>query len=256
MKTWSKRSRIGFDLARGYAAAIDCATAYTFEFVRSALPVGAARVLEVGCGDGALAAALGDAGLEVVAIDSDPEMVAIARGRGVHACEAQWPDFSSGTFDAVLFARSLHHLRQLEAGVAAAFATLSGCGRVIVEDFLAEGEPPRSRAWFDSLASLLHRSGLLPRPTDFLRERLGLEFEHAAHHHHDLHASTAIAAALEAEAATLRCENSAYYFRYLQPSLDDRTGLAEALLAHECDLIAADLIDALGRRYVAAGAGP
>jgi SAM-dependent methyltransferase len=223
--------------------------------VRSALPVGATRVLEVGCGDGALAAALGEAGLEVVAIDSDPEMVAIAWSRGVQACEAVWPDFSGGTFDAVLFARSLHHVRKLEASVAAAFASLSGCGRVIVEDFLAEGEPRRSQAWFDSLASLLHRSGLLPRPTDFLRGRLGLEMEQAAHHDHDLHPSTAIAAALRAQAATFRCRKSAYYFRYLQPALDDRTGLAEALLAHERDLIAGGLIDALGRRYVAVGAG-
>jgi SAM-dependent methyltransferase len=231
---------------------IDCATAYTLNFVRSALPEGARRLLEVGCGDGALAAALGIAGLEVVAIDSDPANVAKARSRGVDACQAEWPDFSAGTFDAVLFTRSLHHVKALDASVAAAFQVLGEFGRIIVEDFLAEGEPSRSAAWFDSLATLLHRSGLLPHPTEFLQHRLGILACNQHHHDLELHSSALIGAALAGQAATVRQKSSAYYFRYLLPALNEVDRLAEALLAHELELIAAGLIDPLGRRYVAA----
>jgi ubiquinone/menaquinone biosynthesis C-methylase UbiE len=231
---------------------IDCATAYTLEFVRSALPDNASRLLEIGCGEGALAAALNQAGLEVVAIDSDANMVSEARSRGVDARQAEWPNFADGPFDAVLFSRSLHHVRALDASIAAAWSAVGDHGRVIVEDFLAEGASPRSDAWFHSFALLMHRSGQLPRPTDFLQQCMGLATAESDAHDHDLHPSTAIEAALAAAAVTLRCEGAAYYFRYLMPALDDRPGLPEALFQHELELIAADLIDPLGRRYVAA----
>jgi ubiquinone/menaquinone biosynthesis C-methylase UbiE len=231
---------------------IDCATAYTLEFVRSSLPNNARRLLEIGCGDGALAVALNQAGLQVVAIDSDANMVAQARSRGVDARQAEWPDFADGSFDALLFSRSLHHVRALDASVAAAFAAVGDHGRVIVEDFRAEGASPRSDAWFNSFVLLMHRSGQLPRPTDFLQERMGLVTAESDAHDHDLHPSTAIESALAGEAVTFRCEGAAYYFRYLMPALNDRPGLTEALLEHELELIAADLIDPLGRRYVAA----
>lgn len=49
---------------------MDLATAQTLAFVRSKLPSGTARVLEVGCGNRRLASALQAGGLTVVAIDS------------------------------------------------------------------------------------------------------------------------------------------------------------------------------------------
>jgi SAM-dependent methyltransferase len=233
---------------------IDCATAYTLEFVRSALPPNARHILEVGCGEGALAAALAQAGWQVVAIDNDPQSVAGARRRGVDARVAEWPDFTDGGFDAVLFTRSLHHVRELDASVAAAFSALSASGRIVVEDFLAEGAPARSEAWFSSFALLLHQAGLLPKLTDLLEQRLGPTPRHDHDQDHDLHASTAIERAL-ASGGTVRCENAAYYFRYLIPALDGRDDLAEALLSHERELIAAKLIDPLGRRYIATPVG-
>lgn len=227
----------------------DVATAYTLAFVLSALPPGAKRVLEIGCGGGALAAEIQRAGLAVVAIDSDPACIAEVKARGVDARVAAWPDFADGRFDAVLFTRSLHHVDDLPACVAAAFDALAENGRVIVEDFMAEGCSERSERWFASLASLLDRGKLLAEPSGHLAEVLGqVQPDHGGHH---LHSSAAIEAALRAHAGTLQSEISACYFRYAVPSLAERPEFAKALLDHELELIASGNIDALGRRFVA-----
>jgi SAM-dependent methyltransferase len=232
----------------------DVATSYTRDFVLAALPPGAKRVLEVGCGGGALAAELRRAGLAVVAIDSDPARVEEAKARGVDAREAAWPHFSDGRFDAILFTRSLHHVGDLAGSVAAAFAALAANGRVIVEDFLAEGCSGRSECWFSSLAATLDRGSLLAEPTGHLAEVLGRVPPDAEDHH--LHSSTAIEAALRAHAEAVRAEGSACYFRYVLPALEEaRPELGQALLDHERELIQAGIIDALGRRYVATAAG-
>ena len=230
-------------------AVIDAATAYTRDFVLAALPAGATRVLEVGCGAGALAAALGEGGLDVIAIDSDKACVAEAKARGVDARLADWPIFDDGRFDAILFTRSLHHVGDLAASVAAAFACLTGKGRVIVEDFLAEGCSERSELWFASLAAMLDGAGLLAEPTGHLAVLLGrVQPDHEDHH---LHGSTAIEAALRAHAASVETRSSACYFRYALPSLAERPELAQALLEHELALVEAGIIDPLGRRFVA-----
>jgi SAM-dependent methyltransferase len=195
---------------------------YSLDFVRDALPPDARRVLEVGCGDGALAAMLAAEGLEIVAIDADPQAVATARAGGVDARLAEWPDFDSGRFDAVLFTRSLHHVRDLEASVAAAFAALRPGGAVIVEDFAFEEADEASLAWFAALAGELAPAALV--------------------HDHELHSARAIEAALGAAPVP-----AAYYFRYLEAASPER---AEAALAQEQGAIAAGSIRPLGRRWV------
>ena len=82
-----------------------------------AIPHGARRVLDVGCGDGILAAQLAQAGVpHVVALDVDGDVLdrARARHRGV-AVDWQQGDifdvpFDAGSFDAVLSVATLHHL--------------------------------------------------------------------------------------------------------------------------------------------------
>lgn len=200
---------------------MSCGARYSLGFVREALPEGARRVLEVGCGDGALAAMLAAGGLDVVAIDANAEAVAKTRARGLDARLAEWPDFHAGPFDALLFTRSLHHVRDLEASVAAAFAALRPGGVLIVEDFAFEEADEESLAWFAALAG-----DLAPAALD---------------HDHELHSARAIEAALGAAPVP-----AAYYFRYIETSAPER---AEAALAEEERAIAAGLIRPLGRRW-------
>ena len=68
-----------------HRTSIDLATGETLAFVRLSLLSTARRILEVGCGDGRLAAALHVNGLDVTAIDSDPDSIERARTRNVNA---------------------------------------------------------------------------------------------------------------------------------------------------------------------------
>ncbi len=211
---------------------------YTYRFVRAHLPPDARHVLEIGCGAGALAAMLQADGISVRAIDSDAEAVEQARRAGVAAEVAQWPADLGETFDAVLFTRSLHHIHDLSGAIAEARRALNPGGRVVVEDFRAEGGSARSSAWFAGLAQELGLSGALIEPVE-----LDLAQDH------ELHSSDAIAGAL-CPFATVERADAAYYFRYLEPHLRDPRSAAE-LLEQELALIGDGAIDALGQRFVA-----
>lgn len=231
------------------------ATDYTREFIRRALPGGANRLLEIGCGEGALAARLAADGFAVVALDSEQACVDAALGLGVDARLAAWPDFTDGRFDAVLFTRSLHHVADLDASVAAAFAALGPGGRVIVEDFdFAFADKP-AFDWFAGAVRAIAASG-----ADFGESALlaGLvEGGQApldvwrAEHHHDLHSAAAIEAALRASGRSPASENAAYFFRYVERALPADHAAADTLREQELAEIASGRIKALGRRFIA-----
>ena len=217
---------------------------YTRAFVRRSLPPAARRLLEIGAGDGALAALLQADGLEIVALDSDPQAVEEAKAAGVLARQVEWPAALGEQFDAVLFTRSLHHIGQLDAAVEAASQVLGPGGRIIVEDFRAEGGGKAGTDWFADLAhSLIAQDSLTAGTTvDDL-------IANAAPADHDLHSSGAIAGALSGF-GNVEAADAAYYFRYLEPHLR-KPADSGALLEHELATIAAGSIEPLGKRFVA-----
>ena len=79
-------------------------------FVRVALPAPPPRVLEVGAGNGELAAALAHAGYEMVAVDPASESPNV---RAVPLHELDEPPRS---FDAAAAVVSLHHVQPLATG--------------------------------------------------------------------------------------------------------------------------------------------
>ena len=86
--------------------------------VREAAP---RRLLEVGCGWGELAEWLAaETGAAVIAIDSAPRMVELARERGVDArlADVQALPFADGEFDCVAAAWMLYHVPDLDRGIA------------------------------------------------------------------------------------------------------------------------------------------
>lgn len=229
-------------------------TTFTHEYVKRSLPADCRRVLEVGAGTGELAARLMGDGLQVVALDIDPGAVAAARDLGVDARVGQWPEALDEQFEAVLFTRSLHHIHPLPESVAAAVACLAPRGRLVVEDFAVEAADRRTLAWFAGAIRLPRESGLLPGCDELLENLLSTGGSLAAwqeYHDHDLHAASAMEAALRRALTEVVVESAPYLFRYLGAALANapaRNALVRALAEQETKLIADRAITALGRR--------
>lgn len=113
------------------------AVPHTLAGLRPLLPPPPARVLEAGCGRGALAAALADLGYQVTGVDRDAEMAAAAGKRGVPVIHADVRDVS-GEYDVVLFTRSLHHAESLDGVLTHAVTMLAPDGQVVIEEFAWE----------------------------------------------------------------------------------------------------------------------
>lgn len=92
------------------------------------------RILDVGCGDGALTRRIAESGAEVVGVDASPELVAAAIAAGTTAIlgDAQSMTFDS-EFDAVFSNAALHWMLQPDAVAARMFAALRPGGRLVVE---------------------------------------------------------------------------------------------------------------------------
>ena len=229
-------------------------TTFTYEFVQRSLPPDCRHVLEVGAGAGELAARLMGDGLEVVALDIDPGVVAIARDLGVDARVSHWPESLDERFEAVLFTRSLHHFHPLTESVEAAIACLAPQGRVVVEDFAFEAVDQRTLTWFTGAIRLLREGGLLPGYSELLNDLLVTGGALAAwekYHDHDLHRAAAMAAELSRVLTDVTIGTAPYMFRYLGAAIanaPERDALVRALAMQETKLIADGAITALGWR--------
>lgn len=113
------------------------AVPHTLAHLTPLLPPPSARVLEFGCGRGALAAALADLGYKVTGVDRDADQVAAAEKRGVSVIHADVHDVF-GEYDVVLFTRSLHHAENLDDILAHAVTLLAPDGQLIIEEFAWE----------------------------------------------------------------------------------------------------------------------
>lgn len=175
-----------------------------------------ARVLEVGCGSGALASAMAGRGCRVVAIDASAEAVAAARRRGVPAIEADVCAFDDAPFDAVLFTRSLHHIHPLGVALDRAQALLKPGGVIVLEEFAYKRMDARTACWFQDALGLAKAAGRLQLPHRW-RVGHGDELErwmkwHA--HDHELHTETAMRAAVRRRFAVASEWRGAYLWRY------------------------------------------
>jgi SAM-dependent methyltransferase len=92
------------------------------------------RILDLGCGDGALTRQIVDAGALVVGLDADPAMVAAARTAGIDARieDAQRLSFET-EFDGVFSNAAIHWMPDHPAIAAGVFASLRPGGRFVGE---------------------------------------------------------------------------------------------------------------------------
>ena len=117
------------------------------------------RVLDLGCGDGALTAEIAAAGCAVVGIDSAPQMVAAARQRGLDAREMDATALTfAGEFDAVFSNAVLHWVADIDAALAGVVRALKPGGRFVGE-FGGHGNVAAIRV---ALAAVLKARGRAP----------------------------------------------------------------------------------------------
>jgi SAM-dependent methyltransferase len=172
------------------------------EFVRSRIRAG--RLLEVGCGDGALALELEGAGYDVLAIDPVAPDGAIFRQVTLEELD------DPGPFDAVVASRSLHHVHDLAAALDRIAALLRPGGLLLVDEFAHDRlDEPTGEWYYGQLRALgAARGQAVPRSLDALREEWAAE-------HEGLHGADVLLPALAARFEERSLEWEPYLWRYV-----------------------------------------
>jgi SAM-dependent methyltransferase len=136
------------------------------EFVREHLPDPPARVLEVGCGQGELTVALAAAGYDVLGID--PLAPLGDRFRRIRLEDLD----EDGAYDAVIAARSLHPIRDLDHALDRVAALLRPKGVLVLEELGWDlmDEPTLDWFWGQRRALAAAGRGEAPETVDELRE--------------------------------------------------------------------------------------
>jgi SAM-dependent methyltransferase len=111
-------------------------------FVRASLPAPPARVLEVGAGDGALAAHLRGLGYDVLAIDPASETTEVAAVALHELPEPPQP------FDAAVAVVSLHHVEPLRESAERLAAVVRPGGRLVIDEMDVERFDERAAGWW------------------------------------------------------------------------------------------------------------
>lgn len=204
-------------------------------FVLAHLPPVPARLLEVGCGEGALARALARTGYAVTAIDPEAPEGPLFRRVRLEELDDQGP------FDAVVASLSLHHVENLATALDRIDALLRLRGVLVLNEFAKDRFDRSTAEWYFGRRHALAAARGAAAPGSFdacLRE---WEDDHA-----ELHGYGAMRAALDARFR----ERFFAWVPYLHHELGQVTSEAE-----EQELIDSGAIRATGFRYVGETAG-
>ena len=196
----------------------------TVEFIQNNADAGSS-ILEIGGGSGDVALALDKAGHCVVTLDSNEQLAKIANGRGINAHHATWPCKLSESFDVIVFTRSLHHHKDLQAALRAALDALDTNGKLLLEEFAYDLANDETIRWFVRQATSAFDLRLVDESrSEFLTPLIDspspLQEWIDDHQGHIATSADMISAAeLHFESATV--DFVPYFYRYLAQFLDD-----------------------------------
>jgi SAM-dependent methyltransferase len=132
-----------------------------FGWLTGVLPARPARILDAGCGAGALASWLSGRGYEVTAIDIDSSAVATAEAAGIPAICADLASYHDEPFDAIVMRTSLHHMYALAAALDRAAALMRPGGMLVLDEFAWDWADKAAASWFYDIAAILNAAGLI-----------------------------------------------------------------------------------------------
>lgn len=119
------------------------------------------RILDLGCGDGALTKKLADMGVLVVGVDSSAEQIAVAQRLGLDARVVDGENLRlPPAFDAVFSNAALHWMKKPDAVIAGVWRALKPGGRFVGE-MGGAGNVAACRA---ALTAAVARRGIDPAP--------------------------------------------------------------------------------------------
>jgi ubiquinone/menaquinone biosynthesis C-methylase UbiE len=170
-----------------------------WRLVAESLPVAPARILDVGCGPGALSLEMARAGYDVTAIDPDETAIDLARRTvpgpsagplSYHRADVETWDAPDTSYDVVVTTRTLHHVDDPAAAVARICRWLRPGGRFVCVDFLHDRFDNRASRWLALVRGLLEATGefrgdgRLPAEPEAAVERVAWEWaqEHVVEH--------------------------------------------------------------------------
>jgi 2-polyprenyl-3-methyl-5-hydroxy-6-metoxy-1,4-benzoquinol methylase len=196
-------------------------------YVRASLGEAPLRVLEVGAGEGELAAHLREAGHDVLAIDPGD-----GAGEGVRRVALLDLDEPERSFDAAVAIVSLHHVEPLQESFAHLAALLKPGAPVVVDEIDVDALDERAARWWLAQQAALG--------TDHQHEHTPAGLVEQMRHH--IHSLATVREALAAHFDVGEPVRGPYLHRwYLPHSLRDA----------EIELIAAGKLPAMGARFVA-----
>jgi SAM-dependent methyltransferase len=165
-------------VAQAYAQSFAGLCAGAIPSLLDGLPRGG-RLLDVGCGTGALVRAARDAGADAIGVEPDPEMAALASSLlGDEVVEAALPElpFADDGFDVVVASFVLNHVDDPRAG-ARELARVAAPGGVLRATIWGSTPAPQAVLWnelLDRAGAVRPPSPRLPAHRDFDRSAGGL----------------------------------------------------------------------------------
>jgi SAM-dependent methyltransferase len=207
------------------------------DFAGAHLPAPPARVLEVGCGQGALTTALAVAGYDVLGIDP-------LAPPGDHFRRVLLEDLEQeeGPFDAVVASHSLHHIRDLGPALDRIAALLCAGGVLVLDEHGWDLADEATLDWLYNQRRTLAAAGVGEAPASLEALRDEWEAEHVG-----LHGFEALRTDVDARFEERTFVRTPFLYRLLG-------GVATEVL--EQALIDAGAIQALGFRYVGCARAP